>query len=87
MIKKIILRILFVLLNFGIIAGMWYIGYRAIIGFCAGILVGACVVLYWEYSRNSWLSTILNECMREPPQKKKVRGLEDEEAFDNKRSK
>ena len=67
--KKLLLRLALLLINIAIIGFLWVVGWRAIIGFCLGVFVGACVVVYWEYSKNSWMSYVLKDVMKDGKQK------------------
>ena len=62
---KRLLRIsLMLIFNLALIITLWSVGWKAILGFCAGVFIGSSVVLYWEYSRNTWLSYILGDVMK-----------------------
>jgi len=71
MIKKIVTRIVFVLINFAIMYGLYIAGVRAIIGFITGVFVGACIIIYWNMSKNGYLSYIVKDIITNKEKVKK----------------
>lgn len=69
--KKVLKGLVLVCFNLGILILLWNAGWKLILTFCVGLFVGACVVLYWGFSRNAWLSTIFREVMGDPAKNKK----------------
>jgi len=63
-------QLIFIILNLALIYGLYLLGYKAILGFIFGVFVGACIVLYWEYSRNSFMTIMLSEVMKDKKQTK-----------------
>jgi len=70
-IKKVVLRIVFIVVNLGIMYGLYLAGIRAIIGFIVGVFVGACVIIYWNMSKNGYLSYIVKDIITNKENKKK----------------
>ena len=67
--KKLLIRLGMILFNLALIGVLWTIGWKAILGFLLGVFVGACVVVYWEYSKNSWMTYVLKDVMKDGKQK------------------
>lgn len=61
--KSILKRVLFVLIHFAVLYALWFVGIRALIGYAAGIFTGACVVLWWAYSKNPYMTGVLAAVM------------------------
>ena len=70
-IKKVVLRIVFIVVNLGIMYTLYLAGVRAIIGFIVGVFVGACVIIYWNMSKNGYLSYIVEDIVKSKELKEK----------------